>query len=68
MIDLNMRHYKKILKLATSIKSLNVPMLLSWHDFKSTPSAEELSELLVSMTPVAGTTSELPWQIPKMIR
>ncbi|MGH9912778.1 MAG: type I 3-dehydroquinate dehydratase, partial [Nitrososphaeraceae archaeon] len=37
-------------EIVSFINSLNVPMLVSWHDFRSTPSAEELSEWLVLMS------------------
>ena len=50
MIDLEYETLQENPEIGSFIKSLNVPMLLSWHDFKSTPSAEELSELLVLMS------------------
>jgi 3-dehydroquinate dehydratase-1 len=50
MIDVEYETLKECPEIGTFIKSLNVPMLLSWHDFRSTPSARELSELLVLMS------------------
>jgi 3-dehydroquinate dehydratase-1 len=50
MIDVEYETLKECPEIGTFIKSLNVPMLLSWHDFRSTPSAVRLSELLVLMS------------------
>lgn len=50
MIDVEYETLKECPEIGTFIKSLNVPMLLSWHDFRSTPSAARLSELLVLMS------------------
>ncbi|MGA7368912.1 MAG: type I 3-dehydroquinate dehydratase [Nitrososphaeraceae archaeon] len=50
MIDVEYETIQESPEIGTFIKSLNLPMLLSWHDFKSTPSERELSELLVLMS------------------
>lgn len=50
MIDVEYETIQEYPEIGTFIKSLNIPMLLSWHDFKSTPSEKELLELLVLMS------------------
>jgi 3-dehydroquinate dehydratase I len=50
MIDVEYETLKEWPEIGSFIKSLNVPILLSWHDFRSTPSAKELSELLFLMS------------------
>ncbi|MGH9977046.1 MAG: type I 3-dehydroquinate dehydratase [Nitrososphaeraceae archaeon] len=50
MIDIEYETLLEYPEINTFIKSLNLPMLLSWHDFKSTPSEKELSELLGQMS------------------
>jgi 3-dehydroquinate dehydratase I len=50
MIDVEYETLQESPEIGAFIKSLNIPMLLSWHDFRSTPSARELSELLVLMS------------------
>jgi 3-dehydroquinate dehydratase-1 len=50
MIDVEYETLQEYPEIGTLIKSLNLPMLLSWHDFKSTPSEVELAELLGQMS------------------
>jgi 3-dehydroquinate dehydratase-1 len=50
MIDVEYETLQVYPEIGTFIKSLNLPMLLSWHDFKSTPSEVELAELLGQMS------------------
>jgi 3-dehydroquinate dehydratase-1 len=50
MIDVEYETLQEYPEIGTIIKSLNLPMLLSWHDFKSTPSEVELAELLGQMS------------------
>jgi 3-dehydroquinate dehydratase-1 len=50
MMDVEYETLKEYPEIGTFINSLNVPMLLSWHDFRSTPSTKELSELAVLMS------------------
>jgi 3-dehydroquinate dehydratase-1 len=50
MIDVEYETLREYPEIGTFIKSLNIPMLLSWHDFKSTPSEVELAELLGQMS------------------
>jgi 3-dehydroquinate dehydratase-1 len=50
MIDVEYETLQEYPEIGTIIKSLNLPMLLSWHDFKSTPSEMELAELLGQMS------------------
>jgi 3-dehydroquinate dehydratase-1 len=46
MIDVEYETLQEYPEIGTLIKSLDLPMLLSWHDFKSTPSEVELAEVL----------------------
>lgn len=50
MIDVEYDTLHKSPKIGSFIKSLNIPILLSWHDFKTTPSFKKLSEMLGSMS------------------
>ena len=50
MIDVEYETLQEFPEIDTFIKSLNTPMLLSWHDYKSTPSEKELSKLLGLMS------------------
>jgi 3-dehydroquinate dehydratase-1 len=50
MIDVEYETLQECPEIGSFIKSLKIPMLLSWHDFNLTPSANELSELLVLMS------------------
>lgn len=50
MIDVEYETLQEFPEIGTIIKSLNLPMLLSWHDFKSTPSEVELAALLGQMS------------------
>ena len=50
MIDVEFETLQENPEIVSFINSLNVPMLVSWHDFRSTPSTKELSECLVLMS------------------
>ena len=63
MIDVEHETLQEYPEIGTLIKSLNLPMLLSWHDFKSTPSEVELAELLGQMSPSVIIINWLLWQI-----
>jgi 3-dehydroquinate dehydratase-1 len=50
MVDVEYETIVHCPEIGTFIKSLNIPLLLSWHDFGSTPSEKELSDLLNLMS------------------
>ncbi|MFY9965017.1 MAG: type I 3-dehydroquinate dehydratase [Nitrososphaeraceae archaeon] len=50
MIDVEFETLQENPEIVSFINSVNVPMLVSWHDFRSTPSTKELSECLVLMS------------------
>ena len=50
MIDVEYETLQESPEIGSFIKSLNIPILLSWHDFRTTPSSKELSEMLGSMS------------------
>jgi 3-dehydroquinate dehydratase I len=50
MIDVEYETLQECPEIGTFIKSLNTPMLVSWHDLESTPSEKELSEMLGLMS------------------
>jgi 3-dehydroquinate dehydratase-1 len=49
MIDVEYETLQEFPEIGSFFKSLNIPILLSWHDFRTTPSSKELSEMLGSM-------------------
>jgi 3-dehydroquinate dehydratase-1 len=50
MIDVEYETLNEFPKVGSFIKSLSIPILLSWHDFRATPSYKKLSEMLGSMS------------------
>ncbi|HZD35179.1 MAG TPA: type I 3-dehydroquinate dehydratase [Nitrososphaeraceae archaeon] len=50
MIDVEYETLQECPELCSFIKSLKIPILLSWHDFRSTPSEKEMLELLALMS------------------
>ena len=50
MIDVEYETLQEHPEIGSFIDSLKVPILLSWHDFISTPAEKELSELLILMS------------------
>jgi 3-dehydroquinate dehydratase-1 len=56
MIDVEYETLQERPEICGFIKSLNMPMLLSWHDFRSTPSEKEMLDLLVAMSTYSNNT------------
>lgn len=50
MVDVEYETIVDCPEIGAFIKSLNIPLLLSWHDFGSTPSEKQLSDLLNLMS------------------
>lgn len=49
MVDVELETLQENPELGDFLKSVAVPVLVSWHDFKSTPSKNDMSELVSSM-------------------
>lgn len=54
MVDVEYETLQESPEIGTFIKSLEIPLLLSWHDFRSTPPEKKLLELLGQMSSLSN--------------